>query len=214
MAFVILTSQAAVLATTIVTLILTLGLAVVITKKYLKHRSNALLFWSAGLWLFVITVFEEILFASGIYSEFLIASYLFLVAMLVEALALGSMQLIKSRKIQLSYYAFAVVSTVLLLWALLVEGNAIGNILTDWIVYGNIPTYTLYFSTLITVPAAIVLVAIAIKSYVAKRSNKMLSIIAGVIIVSIAGTLYIVQYPAFLYIAEFVGILALWYGFI
>ncbi len=45
-------------------------------------------------------------------------------------------------------------------------------------------------------------------------SKKMLSIIAGVIIVSIAGSLYIVHFPAFLYYSEFIGISLLWFGFI
>ncbi len=214
MAFEILTSQAAVLATTIVTFILTLGLSIVITQRYMRRRSRPLLFWSAGLWMFAITVFEEILFAYGIYSTFLIASYLFIVALLVEALALGSMQLVESRRIRLTYYGFATITTLVLLAALVSESGSIGNIITEYVVYGNIPLLTALFSTLVTVPAAVILVAVAAKSYLKRKSSKMLSIIAGVIIVSAAGTLYIVQYPAFLYIAEFVGILALWYGFI
>lgn len=41
----------------------------------------------------------------------------------------------------------------------------------------------------------------------------MLSIIAGVVIVSIAGSLFIAQFPAFLYYSEFIGILLLCLGF-
>lgn len=39
---------------------------------------------------------------------------------------------------------------------------------------------------------------------------KMLATIAGVVIVAIAGSLYIAQFPAFPYYSEFIGILLLW----
>ncbi len=65
-----------------------------------------------------------------------------------------------------------------------------------------------------TFPAAILLILIAAISYKKKRNYKMLSIIIGVIIVAMAGTLYIVEIPVFLYYSEFIGILLLWYGFI
>ncbi len=212
MAFEILTSQFAVEATVIITLLLTLGLAAVISQRYLKKRSLSLLFWSSGIWLFVIGMFQELLFAVGVYSSLLINSYLFIVALLVEALALGSIQLVKSNNIRNGYYVFVVLSTLLLAYSLV--ASPVGNIITDWIVYGNLPLFVALTSSLVTFPAAIVLAGVAIKGYLKTRSRKLLSIITGVIIVSIAGTLYIVQYPAFLYIAEFVGILALWYGFI
>jgi hypothetical protein len=51
-------------------------------------------------------------------------------------------------------------------------------------------------------------------SYRKTRNKKLLSIIAGVIVVSIAGTLYIVAFPAFLYYAELAGIALLWLGFV
>ena len=75
------------------------------------------------------------------------------------------------------------------------------------------PLLVTVFSTLITIPASIVLLAVAILGYLKTKNKKMLSIIAGVVFVVIAGTLYIVSFPALLYISEFVGILLLWYGF-
>ena len=132
--------------------------------------------------------------------------------MLVELLALGSMQLVKNRNAKKVYNVFVILSTLLLAYSLMISN--IGNIITDYVVFGLLPISVVITSSIITFPAAIILIAVAVKSYLVKRSSKLLSIIAGVIIVSIAGTLYIVQYPAFLYIAEFVGILALWYGFV
>jgi hypothetical protein len=212
MVFDILTSQLSVEVTTVVTLLLTIFLAAVMTKRYMKRKSVSLMYWSTAIWIFALGVFIEIVFAYGIYSQDLIRSYLFLVAVLVELLALGSMQLVKNRNAKKVYNVFVILSTLLLAYSLMISN--IGNIITDYVVFGLLPISVVITSSIITFPAAIILIAVAVKSYLVKRSSKLLSIIAGVIIVSIAGTLYIVQYPAFLYIAEFVGILALWYGFV
>ena len=212
MVFDILTSQLSVEVTTVVTLLLTIFLATVMTKRYMKRKSVSLMYWSTAIWIFALGVFIEIVFAYGIYSQDLIRSYLFLVAVLVELLALGSMQLVKNRNAKKVYNVFVILSTLLLAYSLMISN--IGNIITDYVVFGLLPISVVITSSIITFPAAIILIAVAVKSYLVKRSSKLLSIIAGVIIVSIAGTLYIVQYPAFLYIAEFVGILALWYGFV
>lgn len=212
MAFTFLVSQVSVEITTIVIFLLTIALAVIITLRYFKNRTRSLLFWSLGIWLFAFGVLLEIFFALDFYSGILIKTYLLIVAILVELLALGSSELLKSPYIKAGYKAFSLASTILLAYYL--ATSSIGNILTDYIVYGNIPLNVAIVSSLITFPAAIMLVGVALKSYLKKRSNKLLSIMAGVIIVSIAGTLYIAQYPAFLYLSEFVGILALWYGFI
>ena len=208
----LLTSRLAVEMTTSITFILTAALAIIITRRYMGKRTKSLLYWGAGIWIFAAGVLMEIFFAAGAYSTLLIKAYLFLVALLVEFLALGSMQLVKSRKARIAYASFAWMSSALLVCVL--AASKMGNIITDHIVYGLLPVYVAISSSIITFPAAIILIAVAVKGYLSRKSNKLLSIISGVVIVSIAGTLYIAQYPAFLYIAEFVGILALWYGFI
>ena len=208
----LLASQATVLTVTIVTFLLTLFLAFALTKKYADKKQSSYLYWSLGLWFFAIGVLLEILFAAGIYSEFLIDSYLLVVVVLVEFLALGSIELVKTNVIRQAYFAFAVLATVFTAYTLII--SYVGNVLVSYVVQGNLPLLVIVSSSIATFAAAIVLVVMAIKSYIATRSNKMLSIIAGVVIVSIAGTLYIAQFPAFLYIAEFVGVLLLWVGFI
>lgn len=207
-----LAGQATVLAVTIAAFVLTLMLALVMTRKFLLKKQKSHLYWSLGLWCFAIGVFLEILFAAGIYSEFLIEAYLFLVVVLVEFLAMGSMELVKSKRLRHIYFAFVVTATLFSAYTLQV--SYIGNILISYVVQGNPPLLVIISSSIATFAATLVLAIVAIKSYLATKSNKMLSIIAGVIIVSIAGTLYIVEFPAFLYLAEFVGILLLWFGFI
>jgi MFS family permease len=196
---------------TALTFVLAAILAAFLTQNYLQRRSKSYLFWSIGLWLFALSVFEEYLFSAGYYGESLIRSYLGLSALLVEFLALGSIQLVKSSRVRTVYYVFCVASTVALSYFLGTE--TIGNILDNYVVYGTIPLSIITVSSIITFPAVIVLIVIAAFGYRRTKSPKMLSIIAGVVVTAIAGSLYTVQFPAFLYYSEFIGILLLWLGF-
>ena len=205
-------SQAFVEFSTLLILVLTLGLAIIMSYRYVRKHSKPLLYWSTGMWFFAIGVLLEVIFAFGIYSEFLIALYLFIVVMVVESLAIGSMQLIKSIKLKSSYYIYSIITTVLLAYSL--YASNIGNVITNHIVFGALPIFIVITSSIVTFPAAAILIAIAAISYLHRHSAKMLGIIAGVVVVSIAGTLYIAAIPAFLYYSEFIGILLLWLGFI
>jgi len=205
------TIQSTVELSTILIFVLSTILAVFLTQNYAQKRTLNYLFWSLGLWCFSIGVIEEIIFAYGFYSEALIDSYLVIVALLVQFLALGSIQLVKSKKVKQGYAIYAIASSALLVS--LFSITSVGNVIESHVVYGALPLSIVIASSLITFPAAIVIIVTAATSYRKTKSYKMLSIIAGVITVSIAGSLYIVQFPAFLYYSEFAGILLLWLGF-
>ncbi len=206
------TARGLVQVSTIVILALTLLLSFFITREYMIKKMRALLFWSIGLWLFAVGVLLEILFAYYIYNGWLANLYIVVVALLVQFLALGSMQLIKSGRIKMVYYLCCVASTIFLFYSVVAFPAA--NILSSaGVAFKPTSTYATIASLLVTFPAAVVLVVVALLTYVKTRSPKMLSIIAGVIIVSVAGTLYIVALPALLYYSEFVGIVLLWFGF-
>ncbi|MGD0728940.1 MAG: hypothetical protein ABR981_02590 [Candidatus Micrarchaeaceae archaeon] len=204
-------SQLLVIISTVVIFVLSLLLAISLTRKYNKTKAKSLMFWSVGLWAFSIGALLEIIFAFGVYSSSLGDFYVFIVALLVELLALGSMELIKSSKLKKLYYIFAAVTTIALVYTVI--ATRIGNIVTNYVASGNPPLAVLYSSSVITFMASIILVFIAVLSYKRKKDPRMLSIILGVIIVVIAGTLYIASFPVFLYYSEFVGIICLWFGF-
>ncbi|MDE1860455.1 MAG: hypothetical protein KGH72_01935 [Candidatus Micrarchaeota archaeon] len=208
----LLVSQISVQAVTMATLLLTIPLAIIMTNRYYRKRSKSLLFWSIGLWLFVLGVWMEVMFAFNIYSEAMIATYLFIVALLVNSLALGSIQFVRSISIRRLYYLFSAASGAALLYSLAVIPT--GYILVNYVVAQLPPLQIIALSSAITFPAAVAIVLIALRSYRERPNRKLLSIISGVVIVSVAGSLYIVQFPAFLYVSEFIGILLLWYGFI
>ncbi len=204
-------TQFVVIASTVVIFILSSVLAAYMTKDYLRKKTLSPLFWSIGLWLFALGVALESFFAAGVYSEFLIGMYLFIVAALVNSLAIGSIMLIKNKAIKTIYYIFSVVSLAFLLIS--VFTSRIGNVMITYVVAGVLPLSVITSSSLVTGPAAVILVVVALKSYLSTKDKKMLSIIAGVVVVSVAGGLYIAAFPAFLYYSEFIGVLLLWIGF-
>ncbi|AAT43417.1 hypothetical protein [Picrophilus oshimae] len=208
----IVTSRSFVVASTIVILILSAILTYVISKTYMKTKRTHLFYWSAGLFVFTVSVLLETLMASGIYNVFIISLYLFLVAVLVNFLSLGSFALYNNKKFENYYYIYSGITVIFLIITLALYPP--GYLISDYIVYGPLPLPVTISSSFVTFPAAFFIVLIAIISYKKNKNKKLLSIIAGVIIVSIAGTLYIARFPVFLYYAEFIGIVLLWIGFV
>jgi len=187
-------------------------LSVLLTVNYFRKSFKSYAYWSAGMWLFAFASLLEMLFSLGLYNTGFIDAYLFSVAILVQLLSLGSLALMNKIKLFNAYVGYSAAADVILLISLLLF--PVGNILTSGVVYGLLPLAVTIMSSVITFPAAVVLIVVAAISYRSGRDKKMLSIIAGTVVVSIAGTLYIAAYPAFLYYAEFVGIILLWLGFI
>ncbi|MEM0140057.1 MAG: hypothetical protein QXZ44_05550 [Ferroplasma sp.] len=207
-----LVSRSFVTFSTIVIFLLSAVLTFFIIRKYVSKKKLNLFYWSMGLVVFSIAVILEILMANNIYSRALIDIYLFLVAILVQFLAIGSFALFGNKKYLNYYYIYSIIATILLIAMLIIE--PVGNIIKTHIVYGALPLGIVLTSSAVTFPAAVFIIIIAGLSYKKIHSMKLLSIIAGVLVVSMAGTLYIVQIPVFLYYAEFIGILLLWIGFI
>lgn len=197
---------------TVIILILSLGLSILITSNYLRKKQANLLAWTGGLWVFTISVALEVVFSTNYETSFLIKLYLILVAVIVELLAIGSVLLLKKHNITLYYVIYMVISTAFVIISTAI--SPVGDIITHGVVYGILPLIISISSITVTFPAAILLIYISLSSYMKTKNPKLLSIAIGVVIVSVAGTLYIVEFPAFLYYAEFVGILLLWIGFV
>ncbi|MCL4345995.1 MAG: hypothetical protein M1496_06525 [Candidatus Thermoplasmatota archaeon] len=197
---------------TIIIFILTLILAVLISSNAVRTKRAPFIFWSSGLWIFAVSVLLETIFSAGISNSILMDSYLFLVAVLVEMLALGSVYLLGNRKLMNGYVIYSVLADIILGVSLLITPLP-GMIITG-VVAGILPIAVVITSSIVTFPAAALLIIISYVSYRKRADKKLISIILGVIVVSVAGTLYIAAFPAFLYYAEFIGIVLLWLGFV
>lgn len=198
-------------ASTLVFFVLSSVLSAYITKSYFVRKQKNYLYWSAGMWIFALSDLFEVLFAFGIYNQPMAKVYLFLVALLVVPLAMGSLELTKSRRPRITYLVYSVI-TVLILAYYTFTAN-VGNIVTDSVVNGNLPLNVIVWSSVITFPALIIIVAIAALGYIRTKRKKLLWIIAGMIVFAVGGMLYVESLPGSVYYAEFIGLVMLWLGF-
>ncbi len=186
-------------------------LAVFMTRNYTTSHGKSQFFWSLGLWLFFIDALLEIFFAIGAADQLLFDLYLFTVAVLVQSLSMGSILLLKKPIYNRVYSIFSVIADILLAVTLALIPT--GNILISGVVAGVLPIAVIITSSIISFPAAVILIITALISFRKTSNKKMISIIIGTLIVSVAGSLYIVSFPETLYYAELLGIIFLWAGF-
>jgi hypothetical protein len=188
-------------------------LAVLVLLRYQRERQPCHLYWSAGLFLFFVTLVEEAVLDLGVWSQLLIQSYLILVAVLVGILSLGSAELSLGRRGRPLYFGYIGVTSV----ALVAVGLSVtipNSIVADGVVSGLPPTSITILSTIITVPAALLLILSSLYGAIRQRRYHLLFIAVGTAVISAAGALYLVSFPASLYYAEFAGILLLFLGFV
>lgn len=208
----LLTADSFTIALISVVFILSLGLTLIMGIKTKKVGNRSLIFWFSAMIIFTLSVLLEILFAVGLYDEISLKVYLFLVAAIVELLAAGSIFLTSNRTLHIAYASYSVISSAAL--ALSLYLFPLGRMVISHVFYGPLPLADTLFSSAITFPAAVIIVVKAAADLRKGINLNLISIISGVVVVSIAGTLYIAGFPAFLYLAEFIGILLLWFGFI
>ncbi|MEM3247555.1 MAG: hypothetical protein QW207_03385, partial [Candidatus Micrarchaeaceae archaeon] len=179
--------QLAVFLSTVAIALLSCILSVFLSYNYAKNRSKSYLFWAIGMWLFTLGVALESMFALNIVGQFLFKTYLFVVVLIVEMLSLGSAFLSQRAVFRIAYSAY--IAAISIANIVVLASANVGNILSNYVVFSPLPNSVVIASSLGTFPAAAVIIIFAALSYRQRHSLKMLSIIAGVIIVSIAGTL-------------------------
>ena len=188
-------------------------LAVLVLMRYRSERRPCHLYWGLGLFLFFVTLVEEAVLDLGVWSQALIQSYLILVAVLVGILSMGSAELSLARRWRLPYYGYlGVISAALVVVGLLVPIPH--SIISDGVVSGVPPLSITVLSTLLTVPAALLLILSSLYGAFRQRRYHLLYIAFGTAVISAAGALYLVSFPVSLYYAEFAGIVLLFLGFV
>ncbi len=198
---------------TIVFFILSSALAVSLTNAYMKKNEKSYIYWSLGFWFFALSDLLEVFFAFGIgnTSLIIVQVYLFIIAFMVIPIAIGSLELVKSALARRLYVVYSIVTTLIL--GYYTFSASMNNMISDGMVAGMIPMTVIISSSLITIPATLVIIAIAGMSLVRSRKPKMLWIIAGMLTFAFGGTLYIASFPAAIYYVEFFGLVMLWLGF-
>jgi len=187
-------------------------LSLLVVRRY-RRGAYSYLWWGSGLFLVFVTVLQEALVYFGTWSQLLIRSYIFLVALLVGLVSVGSVQLVRSRNIRYVYFFYFLIASVVTAYFSFITPVS-QDVVVKGIILGPLPTSDILISSLLTGPAATVIAALALYSAVKMKKAGNLFIAAGIIVISIAGTLFDIRtFPVVLYYAEFIGIILLFIGF-
>ena len=209
-------SSGAVLASLFVLSLAALLLSGLVLRRWKGPGSRAYLYWGVGLLLVFVTTLQEALIYAGAWSQLLLQSYFILVAVLVGILSLGSAELALSGRFRPAWFAYiGAASVAMVVVGLLYPVGSAESLLVDGVVTGNPPAATLVVSSLLTIPGALMLAGASLYGVVKDRRWNLLYIVAGVIVISIAGGLYaFLAFPVTLYYTEFVGFVLLFLGFV
>ncbi len=205
--------DAAVGASLVVLALVTLLLSALVLRKYRKG-ANSYLWWGAGLFMGFVTIMQEAFIFFGYWSQPLIQSYIFMVALLVGFLSIGSVNLLKNEWVRAAWFVYIVlmsIATAYFSFTTYVSQNVVVN----GVILRGLPLNDVLSSTLVTAPAGTAIIVLALYSTYKTRKAGTLFIAAGGIVLSAAGALFALDsFPVTLYYSQFVGILLLFIGFL
>ena len=192
--------------------IVSLVLSIFVFRKY-RTGLYSYLWWGAGIFIGFVTVLQEAVFYFGYWSEQLMRTYIFLVALLVGLLSIGSVGLVKSKLVRAAWFGYMVLMSIATAYFSFTTPVGRG-VVVNGVITGTLPAVDVISSTLITAPGAIAIIVLAIYSTLVRGKVGTLFIAAGGIVISVSGAMFVLRsFPVTLYYAEFVGILLLFLGF-
>jgi hypothetical protein len=196
---------------------LSLMLLVLSVRAFAKYRNSptrAQLMWGAGLIFATGAMLVESVVYLGSDSSLILQIYVFFSAAIVGVLSLGATRILRSPRLERAYTWYTVATCGLVAVFSFLTPLPPSSMVTAGIITGDPPLLMLVLSSLVTVPATVVLLS---ASYLSLRRSwrwQTLLMIGGALILGAGGTLYIASFPVALYYAEFLGIILLFFGLI
>lgn len=178
-----------------------------------RTRKPTQALWGAGMALGAAAMAIELLAFIGFVTEGLLQAYVFLSAAIVGVLSLGAASSLRRPRLARGFSVFE-------LGALAATGLACAgthlptSMVVAGIISGNPPVSLLVLSSVVTVPATIVLLGTAFVSLRRSFHWSHLTMVAGAVVLGAGGALYIASFPVMLYYAEFIGIILLFVGLV
>lgn len=194
------------LLTGVLTILATRGFA-----RFVSTRKHSQLGWGVGLGFGAIATAIELSAYLGVVSALMLQAYVFFSAAIVGTLSLGSVRAFK-RPIYRNLYAGYIIAVSGVVGVFCFTTPISGSMVQSGVISGNPPVLLLVLSSLITVPATIVLLGFAVISLRRAFHWKGMLMIAGASVLAAGGAFYIASFPVALYYAEFVGIVLLFIG--
>jgi hypothetical protein len=167
--------------------------------------------WGTGLGFGAVATAIELAAYLGAVSAVMLQAYVFFSAAIVGTLSLGSVRAFR-RPIYRNAYAGYIIGVSAVVGLFCFTTPVSSSMVQDGVISGNPPVFLLVLSSLITVPATIVLLGFAVISLRRAFHWKSLLMIAGASVLAAGGAFYIASFPVALYYAEFVGIVLLFIG--
>ncbi len=181
--------------------------------RFAETRSRPQLMWGGGLACAAAAMGVESVVYFGQVSSAILQGYVFLSAAIVGVLSLGATRVLRRPRLETVYTGYTLAACAVVAAACAVTPLPT-SMVTGGIITGNPPLTLIVLSSLVTVPATIVLLTATFLSLRRSHRWQTLLMAAGALILGAGGALYIASFPIALYYAEFVGILLLFLGLV
>jgi hypothetical protein len=179
--------------------------------RFFRTRKHSQLGWGVGLGFGAAATGIELVAYLGVVSTVMLQAYVFFSAVIVGTLSLGSVRAFR-RPIYRNLYAGYIIAVSAIVGVFCFTTPVSDSMVQSGVISGNPPVFLLVLSSLITVPATIVLLGFAVISLRRAFHWKGLLMIAGASVLAAGGAFYIASFPVALYYAEFLGIVLLFIG--
>jgi hypothetical protein len=198
-------------------LALSLMLLVLSVRAFVRYRASPTrpqLMWGSGLIFATGAMLIEAVVYLGPSSSLLLQFYVFFSAAIVGVLSLGATRILRRPRVETGYLYYIIGTCGLVALFSFLTPLPPSSMVSGGIITGDPPLLLLVLSSLVTVPATVILLT---ASYLSLRRTwrwQTLLMIGGALILGAGGTLYIASFPVALYYAEFLGIILLFFGLI
>ena len=181
--------------------------------RFVRDRVRIQLMWGVGLAFATLATGVEFVVYLGVVSGTLLETYVFLSAAIVGFLSLGSTQVIRNTLFRASYTGY-ILATCAAVAVLSFTTPLPNSMVTSGVITGNPPLELIVVSSLVTVPATVVLLGAVVVAL--RRSWRWQTLMMGVgaCVLAAGGALYIASFPAALYYSEFIGIVLIFFGLV
>ena len=181
--------------------------------RFVRNRDRHQVMWAIGLALGTVATSLELVAFVGFVNVLLLQTYVFCSAAIVGILSLGGLRAFHRagwNKTYIGYMAAALVSVA----AFSFTADLPLSMVSSGVISGNPPILLLVLSSLVTVPATVVLLWACVRSLRRKFRWQGLLMLSGAVVLGAGGAFYIASFPVMLYYAEFVGIVLLFFGLV
>ncbi|MCI4364160.1 MAG: hypothetical protein L3K13_07695 [Thermoplasmata archaeon] len=181
--------------------------------RAVRERSRHQLMFGSGLALGTAAVGIEVVAYVGFVNTPLLQAYVFFSAAIVGVLSLGSASSLRPGRFEDVYSAFILAACAIVAYVSFSTPVSV-SIVRSGVISGNPPLVLLLLSSVVTVPATVVLLAASVLHLRRHFHARGLLMVAGASILGAGGAFYIASFPVALYYAEFLGILMLFLGLV